>query len=89
MKIKIPYNNCLIFNQLALLKIVKYKDILEFKKRNNVILYNNNWNQTSINFILIENELYKDDFTLTQIYNSIIFYYITLKKNWFINILSM
>lgn len=67
MKIKIPYNKLSnLFHQLvlSLKKIVKYKDILEFGKKNIMWFYIINWNQTSTNFILMEDELYKDDINI-------------------------
>lgn len=67
MKIKIPYNKLSnLFHQLvlSLKKIVKYKDILEFGKKNIMWFYIINWNQSSTNFILMEDELYKDDINI-------------------------
>lgn len=67
MKIKIPYNKLSnLFHQLvlSLKKIVKYKDTLEFGKKNIMWFYIINWNQSSTNFILMEDELYKDDINI-------------------------
>lgn len=67
MKIKISYNKLSnLFHQLvlSLKKIVKYKDTLEFGKKNIMWFYIINWNQSSTNFILMEDELYKDDINI-------------------------